>query len=377
MRTFEYRMRPSKQQSTSLMACLVSSRLLYNAGLEELITHYRATGRHLNRFAQDKAHGKTEHPDLPAVVVDTTLDRLHRSFANFFRGLKDGRRVGFPRFKVPQRWNTIQFRDAGHYLKGSYFHAPKSIGGKIRVNAHRPLEGTFKFARVVLRPSGWFLQCVCETEPTPLPHLDNAVGLDMGITYLVADSDGWMVHNPKNLQLAAEKMAKAQRRLAKCVRGSRRRRKVRRMVARHHERVANRRRDILHKVSRKYVNEYQTIVIEDLKPANMVKNHTLARAISDASWGMLRGMLEAKAEDAGRQVIAVRPHYTSQNCSACRQRVQKSLSVRTHFCPHCGHEADRDTNAACNILKAGLRSPDYAGTPRSGTEGEGRCERPA
>ena len=365
-------MRPNRQQATTLMACLVASRLLYNAGLEELIAHYRETGKHLNRFAQDKAHGKTAHPDLPAVVVDTTLDRLHRSFANFFRGLKNGRRVGFPRFKGPQRWNTIQFRDTGHYLKGSYFHAPKSIGGKIRVNAHRPLEGTFKFARVVLRPSGWYLQCVCETQPDPLPKLDAAIGLDMGITYLVADSDGRLVHNPKNLQEAAEKLAKAQRRLAKCVKGSRRRGKARQKVARHHERVANRRRDILHKVSRNYVNAFQTIVIEDLKPANMVKNHCLARAISDASWGMLRGMLEAKAVDAGRQVIAVAPHYTSQDCSACGQRVQKSLSVRTHVCPHCGYVADRDTNAACNILKAGLRSSDYAGTPRSGTAGEGR-----
>jgi putative transposase len=321
------------------MRVLIASRKLYNAGLEELITHYQDTGKSLHLYEQDKRHGKAEHPDIPAVVVDTTLKRLHRSFANFFRGRAEGRRVGFPRFKGARRWHTIQFRDAQHSLRGSYFHAPKLAGGKIRVNVHRPLEGDFKFARVVLRPSGWYLQCITEPTPTPLPTLDNAVGLDMGITYLVADSDGRLIANPKSLQAGADQLAKAQRRMAKAKKGSHRRRKAARVVARHHERVANRRKDTLHKVARRYVDGYQKIVIEDLRPANMVRNHTLARSISDASWGMLRSLLEAKAEEAGRELIAVPPHYTSQRCSGCGAHVQKSLSVRTHVCGDCGYVA--------------------------------------
>jgi putative transposase len=369
VKTFEYRMRPNKRQAQALFECLKASRLLYNACLEELVTHYQETGKHLHLYEQDKSHGAKEHPNLPAVVVDTTLKRLHRSFAHFFRGRSEGQRVGFPRFKGANRWNTVQFRDAQHYLKGSYFHAPRLCGGVIRVNVHRPLAGTFKYARVVLRPSGWYLQCICDVEETPLPRLENAIGLDMGITYLVADSEGKRLPNPKNLQHSAERLAKAQRRLSKCERQSGRRRKAKRTVARMHERIANQRKDTLHKVSRKYVNGYQTIGIEDLRPANMVKNRSLAKAISDASWGILRGMLEAKAEGAGRLVVAVSPRYTSQDCSACGQRVQKSLSVRTHLCPHCGYVADRDVNAALNILEAAQAA--LARTEPLGTEAEG------
>jgi putative transposase len=220
---------------------------------------------------------------------------------------------------------------------------------------HRPLEGKFKFARMVLRPSGWYLQCVCETTPLPLPQKENAIGLDMGIRYLVADSDGQIIDNPRHAKKTAKRLAKAQKRLAKCKKGSRRRTKAKQKVARIHEHIANQRKDTLHKASRYYVDGYQTIAIEDLQVSNLVRNHRLAFAIADASWGMFRRYLEAKAESAGRQVIAVRPHYTSQKCSSCGEYVEKSLSVRTHVCPYCGYLADRDENAARNILQAALQ----------------------
>ncbi len=371
MRTYEYRLRSSKQQRQTLMAVLIASRRLYNAGLEELVKTCEETGKHLHLYEQDKRHGKAEHPDLPAVVVDTTLKRLHRTFAHFLRGRSEGKRTGFPRFKGANRWDTIQLRDAQHTLKDNYFHAPRQCGGKIRVNVHRPMEGVFKFARFVLRPSGWYLQCVCETDPSLLAVLDNVVGLDMGLTYLVADSTGKRRKNPKHLQYSALKLAKAQRRLARCRKGSRRRRKAVRVVARHHERIANQRKDTLHKISREYVNEYQLIAVEDLRPVNMVKNHSLARAISDASWGMLRQMLANKAAEAGRQLVAVPPHYTSQRCSACKAVVQKALSVRPHVCPHCGYVADRDVNAALNILKAAQAALARTGPSPTGGEGSG------
>jgi len=160
VKTFEYRLRPNQKQVQALMAVLIASRNLYNQGLEELITHYQETGKYLHLYEQDKRHGSKEHPDLPAVVVDTVLKRLHRSFTHFFQGRKAGRKVGFPRFKSAHAWNTLQFRDATSSLHGKYFHAPKHCGGRIRVIVHRPLEGKFKFARIVLRPSGWYLQCV-------------------------------------------------------------------------------------------------------------------------------------------------------------------------------------------------------------------------
>jgi putative transposase len=358
-------MRPTKAQEQALMTTLMASRKMYNACLEELITHYKETGKYLHLYEQDKRHGKEAHPDLPAVVVDTTLKRLHRSFTNFFRG----RKVGFPRFKNAQAWNTIPFRDAANCLDNGRFKAPGQCGGRIRVIVHRPLEGTFKLARIVLRPSGWYLQCVCETTPEPLPQKDNAVGLDMGIRYLVADSNGHIIVNPKHARKTAKRLAKAQKKLAKCKKASIRRKKASKQVARIHEHMAHQRKDTLHKASRHYVDGYQTIAIEDLKVANMVRNHGLAFAIADASWGMLRHYLEAKAESAGRQVIAVRPHSTSQNCSSCGESVEKSLSVRTHVCPFCGDIADRDENAARNILQRGLQVLARTGPSSSRREG--------
>src|SRR5437764_4572404 len=288
MRTFEYRMRPNHRQEHALMKVLRASREMYNSCLEELITYYQETGKHMHLYEQDKHHGKAAHPDIPAVVVDTTLKRLHRSFTNFFQGRKAGRKVGFPRFKSANAWNTIQLRDAVNCLDNGRFKAPKQMGGRIRVIVHRPMEGSFKFARIVSRPSGWYLQCICETEPEPLPKKDNALGLDMGIRYLVADSNGHVIDNPKHAKKSAKKLAHAQRRFAKCKKGSNRRKKAKHIVARHYERIANQRKDTLHKASRHYVDRYQTIAIEDLKPANMVQNHCLAFSIADASWGILR-----------------------------------------------------------------------------------------
>lgn len=368
MKTYEYRLRPNKQQEQALKSVLMASRKMYNACLEELIAHYKETGKYLHLYEQDKRHGKAAHPDLPAVVVDTTLKRLHRSFTNFFRGLKEGRKVGFPRFKNAQAWNTLQFRDTTSSVKGCYFHAPRLCGGRIRLVLHRPMVGTFKFARIVLRPSGWYLQCICETTSEPLPKKDNTVALDMGIRYLVADSNGHIIANPKHAKSSARKLARAQRRLAKCKKGSNRRKKASKVVARIHERIANQRKDTLHKASHHYIKHYQTIVIEDLKPANMVRNHHLAFAIADTSWGTLRQYLETKAESAERRVIAVAPHYTSQKCAQCGEYVQKSLSVRTHVCPFCGYIADRDTNAARVILQRGLRVLARTGPSLSGRE---------
>jgi putative transposase len=369
MRTFEYRMRPTKAQEQALMTTLIASRKMYNACLEELITHYQETGKYMHLYEQDKHHGKEAHPDLPAVVVDTTLKRLHRSFTNFFQGRKAGRKVGFPRFKGPHAWNTMQFRDAAHGLDNGRFKAPKQMGGRIRVIVHRPMEGTFKFARIVLRPSGWYVQCVCDTTPQLLPKSGNAVGLDMGIRYLVADSNGHIIENPKHAKKSAKKLAKAQRTLARCKKGSKRRRRAKHLVARIHEHLSNQRQDTLHKASRYYIDRYQTIAIEDLKVANMVRNHRLAFSIADASWGIFRQYLEAKAESAGRQVIAVAPHYTSQTCSQCGEDVQKSLSVRTHVCPFCGYIADRDENAARNILQRALQVQARTGPSSSRREG--------
>jgi putative transposase len=351
-RTFEYRMRPNASQEAALFTTLKASRQLYNDALAEWKTHFETTGEYLHLYKQDKHYNKTTYPDISAVVTDQVMKRLHRALTAFFKGRKEGRDVGFPRFKPVQRWHSIEFRNGPNVLDGCYFKAPKQCGGRIRVNLHRPLQGTFKFARIVHRPSGWYLQCICTIEPHPLPTMETAIGLDMGITYLVADSEGNRLENPQAYRKSMQRLASSQQKLARCQQGSHRRRKAAKRTARLHEHIANQRKDALHKVSRQYVNRYQTIVIEDVQPANMVRNHALALSISDSGWSMLRHYLEYKAAEAGRQVEAVPPRYTSQLCSRCGEYVQKALSVRTHRCPHCGFVADRDVNAAINILQA-------------------------
>ncbi len=336
------------------MQVLIGTRHMYNDALEEWKEHLDATGKYLHIYEQDKKYNKEMYPDLPAVVVDQTLKRLHRALTRFFTFRREGRVCGFPRFKSGRQWNSIEFRDAGNYLEDGRFHAGKICGGNIRTVVHRPLEGTFKFARIVKRPSGWYLQCICEVVPNPLELIGKAIGLDMGIKVLVADSDGNLVENPRHLQAGLKMLAHAQRNLCRKKKGSQRRKKQAKIVARHHERIANRRKDYLHKVSRNYINQYDTIVVEDLNVAGMVRNHHLARAIVDASWSELRRMLAYKAENAGRRFIAVPAHYTSQRCSGCGAYVEKALSVRTHVCPFCGLIEDRDVNAAKNILRRGL-----------------------
>lgn len=364
MKTYEYKLRPNQKQYELLQKTLFLSNCLYNGALQELKDHYASTGKYMNLFVQDKKHGKVQHPDLPAVVVDTTLRRLHDSFSRFFQGVKKGRKTGFPRFKDARRWSSIQFRDSTtNGIDGNRFKAGKLLGGKIRFIKHREMEGTLRFCRILRRSSGWYLQCVCDNIPkNRLENNDKGVGLDMGIKSLVVDSDGNKVENHRFLNKSLKKLRIAQRTIARRKNGSNRRKKACKVVARIHERIHNQRKDFLHKVSRQYVNKYGTIVVEDLSTEKMVSNSNFARSIYDASWTMLIGMIAYKAEEAGRQFVKVNPAYTSQQCSNCGEMVMKSLSVRTHSCPHCGYNDDRDINAAKNILRLGrsLQTPSSA-----------------
>ena len=358
MITYQFKLRPTKIQEDALWKQLRLTRELYNQGLQELEDHFKKTGKHLNLFTHGNLHRKEKHPEIPTHLLNTTLKRLHLSFANFFRRVKEGAsKKGFPRFKSGNRWHSIQFRDvvSGCSVKDTYFHAPKAMGGAMRFNRHRDIKGLVKFCRILRKPSGWYLQVICEDKPKRLPKTGKVIGLDFGLKNLIADSEGRLVENPRHLNFSLRKLAIAQRRCARRVKGSHRRSKACRLAARIHERIANQRLDYLHKAARHYVNNFDTICIEDLSVSRMAREGWLARSIMDASWSMLRQLLEVKAEKAGRTIVAVPPHFTSQKCSKCGELVPKSLSVRTHICPHCGYVDDRDVNAAKNILQAGMQ----------------------
>jgi len=179
--------------------------------------------------------------------------------------------------------------------------------------------------------------------------------LDVGLKVFLADSNGETVENPRHYRRSRKRLRRKQRALCRREKGSKRRKKAAREVAKTHLKIARQRKDFLHKTARRYVERYGTIIVEDLKVANMAKTHHLSASIHDASWARFVELLGSKAEEAGSRVVQVAPRFTTQACSNCGQLVPKSLSVRTHICTSCGYVEDRDVNAAKNILRAGMQ----------------------
>lgn len=358
MRAYEYKLRPNQKQSKELDRLLWETKNLYNNGLEQLINHYKKTGKHLNRYAHDRMWNKETCPQLPAVLVDTTIARLHQSFANFFRGIREGKRVGFPRFKSINRWSSFAFRDyksGGKIVDGKWRLNPKN---KIKVILHRQFEGNPKFTRLVKRADGYYVQIVCEVakvEPKKL-DLNKSVGLDLGLRYFVADSNGETIKAPQFFRKSEYKLAKQQRQLSKKKKGGENRGKARKLVAKTHLTISRQRKDFLHKTAFKYAKENDLVCMEKLSVNSMVKNRHLAKSISDAGWIMFQNLLADKLEKLGKKLILVNPYYTSQICSQCGAIVKKSLSQRTHYCSECLFVSDRDINAGKNILARGLGS---------------------
>jgi len=351
-KTYEYKLKPNKEQTKLLETLLWETKCLYNNALQELIEHYKTNGKHLNRFTQDRRYNKQTYPKIPAQLVDTTLDRLHRSFANFFRGLKQGKKIGFPRFQSYKRWSSFAFRDYNQgKIKDSKWYISKTNG--IKVIQHREFLGTPKLTRLVKRADGYYVQVTCEIEPIKIKKTNKQVGLDLGLKYFVADSDGNKVEAPKFFRKVQYKLARNQRRLDKKKKGGKNRNKARQIVAKNHLTIQRQRKDWLHRLSYKYANENDVVVVENLNISGMVKNRHLALSISDASWATFLSMLEYKLQTLSRTLIKVNPAYTSQVCSECGAIVQKSLSQRTHYCPECLYVDDRDINAGKNILKMG------------------------
>ncbi len=373
MRTYEYRLYPNKEQSQLLMQCLIESRYIYNEMLETVKAQYEDKGTFPGKYdltARFKGRGG-EH--VPATTVQCLADRLSKALKRFLAFKTLEQKVGFPRFKKGNQWHSIQLRQYG---KDCYLHehkkhliVPAKLGKSLKIKLHRPLEGKPKTVYLVLRADGhWYALMVCETipqtehSPSTCEHPD--IGIDVGLKSFLTDSDGNKVDNPRFYRTSQKTLRRKQRTLSRRKKGSHRRRKAAKNVAKTHLEINRQRRDFHFKTARRYTERYQHIAVENLAICNMVKNHHLAKSIMDASWGAFLDILEAKAANAGHQVIRVNPRFTSQKCHRCGEVVQKSLSVRTHICPYCGYVADRDVNAAKNILSK-------AGAPPSGTVSNG------
>jgi len=370
---------PTIRQRVALVGLLDLQCELYNAALEERRGAWHWERRSVSYVDQCRTL-TTLREVRPEVLTSGvtlcrgTLRRLDWAFAAFYRRCRAGQRPGYPRFRSRTRWDSLQWEDHNGWRldpAAKRLHLMR-IGG-IKMRLHRPIRGTPKAITVRREGRRWWVTIRCVDVPAePLPATGRQVGIDLGVTVLVATSDGTLITNDRHAQRAANRLARAQRELATKQRGSQHRRRAVERVAAAHRRVRNRRANTLHQLSRRLVNEHDLIVHEQLAVANLVRRPKprpdgaggyapngaaaktgLNRCIHDAGWGQFLAMIAYKAESAGRTVIAVDPRNTSRTCADCGHVSAGNRRGAVFECQACGHQAHADTNAAINILRAG------------------------
>jgi putative transposase len=379
-KTYKEKLRPTPTQERALGEVLWRCRTLYNTALEQRITAWQRCHVSVSRFEQEaelKAI-REAFPDYAAIhshVLQDVLARLDKTYQAFFRRLAAGERPGFPRFQGRDRWHSFTYKEYGNGARLDNGYLALSKIGRIAVRWSRPVQGTIKTVTVSREADGWYVCCSCAEVPTaPLPRTGRETGIDVGLKVFLITAGGDIVENPRHYRKAERQLQKAQQRVSRRKKGSNRRRKAVQVLAKQHQHVRRQRRDFHHKTALDLVRAYDVLYVEAIQPAHLsrrpapqqdengIYEHNgaarkagLNKSIQDAGWRQFLSILAYKAACAGKRVEAVNPAYTSQDCSGCGERMQISLSVRTHACTNCGRILDRDENAARNILWRGQR----------------------
>lgn len=354
LRTFKYRLYPTNEQMKLMDQTIETCRRLYNYFLEDRIFTYKEGGWSPTKFDQiNQLKGLKKNnfylQQVYSQVLQDVATRLDKTYDNFFRRVKSRKeKAGFPKFKGRLHYDSFCYPQVGFSIIDNKLKLSKI--GSVKIKLHRPIGGTVKTCSIIHKNDKYYACFSCEIDLQTLPKTGNTIGIDVGVTDFVITSNGKFFPKVDTYRKAEKQLKYLQRQVSRRVKGSNRRCKAVKLLTKKHEKIANQRKDIAHKVSRELVNNNDLIAHEDLQIKNMVKNHKLAKSIHDAAWGKLFQFLAYKASDAGRQVIAVSPAYTSQICSCCGELVPKKLSQRWHDCPYCGLSIQRDVNAAINIL---------------------------
>ena len=362
--SYKYPIFPDKATQQKLAEALDACRWLYNKLLERM-NEARENGFKLSTYETQNMipSMKLDNPKLNLVyskALQMVNYTLHSNISALAALKRNGYEVGPLRFKGYGWYKTINYNQSGFKLDQDHSCLRISKIGDIKIKMHRKIRGCIKAILIKREGKRWFAIVQVDQEPELLPENGKSVGLDVGLKSFAVDTDGKSIENPRFAERAATKVKNIQRKLSRAKNGSNNRRKLRDKLDKANERINNQRNDFLHKLSRYYVNNYDTICVEDLDVKGLKEkgnNKGMHRNIHDASWSKFSFMLSYKAESAGRKLIKVDPRNTTQRCSACGSIVKKDLSVRVHECPYCGFSCDRDYNASRNIFFAGMEQP--------------------
>jgi putative transposase len=350
-RAYKFRLYPNVEQSRKLHTTLSVCRWVYNRIVEKIHVEGFQSRNDLCYFITDLKEQEPSLYSYHSKMIQMIATQAYSAQKGLIQLRKNGHKIGDLKLARYSEYNTFIYNQSGFKIVGKFLYLSKI--GKIKITLHRKIPESYFIKQIIISKSKsgkWYACITCDFDiALPKISFKKAVGIDVGVRNYAYDSDGTVTLNQLNLQKMLKPLRRIQRKMSRRQLSSNNRKKAVKFYQIIHERIRNRRKDFLHKLSTQYAKKYDVVFVEKLSKLNMVKNHRLARNIMDSSWGTFTNMLDYKS-----MIIEVSAPYTTVDCSRCGNAVPKSLAVRTHRCTKCGLVLDRDHNAAINILKRGL-----------------------